>query len=84
MHEGGGSKTLPSVKQIAMSVAVILSQNITQNRRSRLSIADRGTSHTLLHLATVVQAGYTGWSGMVFIEPIPQALLTLTMLPVVL
>ena len=28
MHEGGGSKTLPSVKQIAMSVAVILSQTL--------------------------------------------------------
>ena len=41
-------------------------------------------TRVLLHWLTVVQAGYTGWSGMVFIEPIPQALLNLTMLPVVL
>jgi len=41
-------------------------------------------TRVLLHWLTVVQVGYTGWSGMVFIEPIPKALLNLTMLPVVL
>ena len=41
-------------------------------------------TRVLFNWLTVVQAGYTGWSGMVFIEPIPQALLNLTMLPVVL